>query len=63
MTWGSQQVEISWASTAEGSPDDSDMRFLFNQGGNSPGNFRGGSVDRTPCFHCRRHGFNLWLGN
>ena len=56
-------MEISWASTAEGSPDDSDMRFLFNQGGNLPGNFRGGSVDRTPCFHCRRHGFNLWLGN
>ena len=51
MTCGSQQVEIGWASTAEGSPDDSDMRFLFNQGGNLPGNLHGGSVVKTPCFH------------
>ena len=23
----------------------------------------GTPVVRTPCFHCRRHGFNPWLGN
>ena len=25
--------------------------------------FSGGPVVKTPSFHCRRHGFNLWLGN
>ena len=27
------------------------------------GDFLGGSVVKTPCFHCRRHGCNCWLGN
>ena len=25
--------------------------------------FPDGPVVRTPCFHCRGHGFNPWLGN
>ena len=25
--------------------------------------FPGGSVVKTPCFHCRGHGFNPWSGN
>ena len=25
--------------------------------------FPGGPVVRTPCFHCRGHGFDPWLGN
>ena len=25
--------------------------------------FPDGSVVKTPCFHCRRHGFNPWSGN
>ena len=25
--------------------------------------FPGGPVGRTPCFHCRGHGFYPWLGN
>ena len=27
------------------------------------GDFPGGPVVRTPCFHCRRHGFNPWWGH
>ena len=27
------------------------------------GNFPGGSVAKTPCPHCRRHGFHPWSGN
>ena len=30
---------------------------------NSLGEFPGGPVFRTQHFHCRGHGFNLWLGN
>ena len=26
------------------------------------GDFPGGPVVKVPCFHCRRHGFNPWLG-
>ena len=26
------------------------------------GYFPGGSVVKTPCFHCRGHGFNPWSG-
>ena len=29
----------------------------------APGEFLGSPVVRTPCFHCRTHRFNLWLGN
>ena len=25
--------------------------------------FLGGPMVKTPCFHCRVHGFNPWLGN
>ena len=25
--------------------------------------FPGGPLVKTPCFHCRGHGFNPWLGN
>ena len=25
--------------------------------------FPGGPVVKTPCFHCRGHGFDPWLGN
>ena len=25
--------------------------------------FSGGPVVKTPCFQCRGHGFNPWLGN
>jgi len=28
-----------------------------------PWDFLGRLVVRAPCFHCRRHGFNPWLGN
>ena len=27
------------------------------------GGFPGGSVVGTPCFHCRRHRFDPWLGS
>ena len=28
-----------------------------------PGNFPGGPVVKTPCFHCWGHDFNSWSGN
>ena len=29
---------------------------------NAYGEFPGGPVVKTPCFHCRGHGFDHWLG-
>ena len=29
----------------------------------STGDFLGDPVVKTPCFHCREHGFNPWSGN
>ena len=31
--------------------------------GCAPGDSSGGPVVKTPCFQCRGHGFNPWLGN
>ena len=39
------------------------MIIISLQSENNGTDLPGGPVVRTPCFHCRGHGFNSWSGN
>ena len=65
--WGSgKSGRASWPSLRDASETFSNPEYVQSAVGhafrNSLQDFPGGPVVKTPCFHCRGHGFDPWLG-